>query len=290
MLNFAAVQSVSASTDIPGRSIRSSNGGVRIVGQETSKGNSFRVIMSDEDFMKTYGMTLLEGRTFSRTVNEAWKTCLVNETAMKLLGFADPKSIIGQRIYVWDNTLEIVGVVKDYHQESLRKKVDQIIFVCDKDVREFISISILPNESPTEVVASVEKKYAALFPGNPFTFFFADDYYNQQYQSEQQFMNVFGLFSALAITIACLGLFGLSSYMALRRTKEVSIRKVLGASVNQIALLVSKEFLLIVLIGNVIAFPIAYVVMDQWVSEFAYRIELGVITFLLPPCAHLLLH
>lgn len=282
MLKLSDVQTMTVSTDIPGRSVRASNGGVRIVGQETQKGNAFRVIMSDEDFSDTYKMQLLEGRTFSRAINEPWKTCLVNETAMKLLGFSDPKKIIGQRIYVWNNALEIVGVLKDYHQESLRKKVDQLIFVCDKDVRDFISIKISNNDSPAELVNLVREKYSELFPGNPFTFFFADDYYNQQYQSDQQFAKVFSLFTSLVIVIACLGLFGLSSYMVFRRTKEVGIRKVLGASVNQIALLVSKEFLVIVVFANVIAFPFAYLVMDNWLSSFAFRVGIGMSAFLIP--------
>jgi len=173
-------------------------------------------------------------------------------------------------------------VVKDYHQESLKKKVDQLIFVCDKDVREYISIRLSPNESPTEMVNKVKEKFSTLFPGNPFTFFFADDYYNQQYKSDQQFAKVFSLFTVLAIVIACLGLFGLSSYMTVRRTKEIGIRKILGASVNQIALLMSREFVLIVLVANVLAFPIAYLVMQEWLKGFAYRINLGLMAFIFP--------
>ena len=147
LLKFSEVQNVTVSTDVPGRTVRASNGGVRIVGQDTHLGNSFRVIMSDENFASTYGMTMIEGRTFSREFNEPWKTCLVNETAMKLLGFSDPKKVIGQRIYVWDNTLEIVGVMKDYHQESLKKKVDQLIFVCDRDARDYFSIKLRDKRS-----------------------------------------------------------------------------------------------------------------------------------------------
>lgn len=282
LLNLPEVQLVSGSTDVPGRSVWASNGGVRIVGKEVSEGNAFRIIMSDEDFSSIYGMKLLQGRTFSRERNEAWKTCLVNETAMKLLGFNDPQKVIGQKIYVWNNTLEIVGVLKDYHHESLKKKVDQLIFVCDKDARDYISIKIGKAESSSQFVNQVQEKYSSLFPGNPFTFFFADDYYNQQYQSDQQFANVFSLFTTLAIIIACLGLFGLSSYMAFQRVREVCIRKVMGASVNQIAFLVSREFMMIVLVSNLIALPFAFFVMNTWLSGFAYRISLGASAFVIP--------
>jgi putative ABC transport system permease protein len=282
LLQFSEVQNVTVSTDIPGRSVKASNGGVRIEGEEPKQGHAFRVIMSDEDFTDTYGMALLEGRTFSRAFNEPWKTCLVNETAMKLLGFNDPQKIIGRRIYVWGSTLEIIGVIKDFHQESLKKKMDQLIFVCDKDIRDYISIRLVAGESPTELIRRVEAKFSTVFPGNPFTYFFADEYYDQQYKSDRQFVKVFSLFTVLAVTISCLGLFGLSSYMAHRRIKEVSIRKVLGASVNQIALMVSREFVLLVFIANIIAIPLTYLIMEGWLNGFAYRINVGIMAFLFP--------
>jgi putative ABC transport system permease protein len=282
LLKFPDVRNVTVSTDIPGRTVRASNGGIRIVGQDTKLGNSFRVIMSDENFPATYGMNLIAGRTFSREYNEPWKTCLVNETAMKLLGFNDPKAIIGQRIYVWDNELEIVGVMKDFHQESFKKKVDQLIFVCDRDARDYFSIKLGATGEHADIVKRVHEKFENAFPGNPFTFFFADEYFDQQYRSDQQFARIFGLFTVLAICIACLGLFGLSSYMALQRTKEIGIRKVLGASVRQITLLISKEFFVIVIIANIVAWPIAYFIMENWLSSFAYRISVGILIFVIP--------
>jgi len=227
-------------------------------------------------------MTLMEGRTFSPERNEPWKTCLVNETAMKLLGFGEPKKIVGQRIYVWDYSLEIIGVLKDYHQESFKKKVDQLIFVCDRDARDYFSIKTSSTKDQAETVNRVHEKFEAIFPGNPFTFFFADEYYDQQYRSDQQFAKIFGLFTVLAIVIACLGLFGLSSYMAIQRTKEIGIRKVLGASVKQITMLVSREFIVIVIVANVVAWPFAYFIMNNWLSSFAYRINLGILSFVVP--------
>jgi putative ABC transport system permease protein len=190
--------------------------------------------------------------------------------------------IIGQRIYVWDYSLEIIGVLKDYHQESFKKKVDQLIFVCDRDARDYFSIKIGSTKDHAETVNRVHEKFEAIFPGNPFTFFFADEYYDQQYRSDQQFAKIFGLFTGLAIFIACLGLFGLSSYMALQRTKEIGIRKVMGATVRQIAVLVSKEFFVIVTVANLIAWPFAYFIMNNWLSTFAYRINLGILAFLIP--------
>lgn len=282
LLEHPEINKIAVSSDVPGRTVRGSNGGVRLVGQDMKSGNSYRVIMVDEEFTGAYGMQVITGRTFSRDFNDHWKTALVNETAMKLLGFTDPEKIIGQKIYVWDETLEIVGVLKDYHQESLKKKVDQLIFVCDKEILDHYSIKIKSDKALAEIVDQTELKYKAAFPGNPFHYFFLEDYFNQQYQSDQQFGKIVGLFTVLAIVIACLGLFGLSSYLVVQRTKEIGIRKVLGASVDQIMLLASEEFVLIVLIANVIAWPISYFIINNWLNGFAYRITLGILIFLIP--------
>ena len=289
LLEYPEVKRIAVSTDVPGRTVRGSNGGVRLVGQDPKLGNSYRVIMSDEDFTEAYGMQLITGRTFSRDFNDHWKTALVNETAMKLLGFTDPEKIIGQKIYVWDSILEIVGVVKDYHQESLKKKVDQLIFVCDKEIRDYYSIQIKSDKPISEIVNRVETNYKASFPGNPLHYFFMDDYYNQQYQSDQQFAKVFSLFTLFAVVIASLGLFGLSSYMVVKRTKEIGIRKVLGASVKQISILVSKEFIVLVLLANIVALPVSYFIIDNWLNGFAYRISLGILIFLIPCVSALLI-
>ena len=171
LLEYPEVKRIAVSTDVPGRTVRGSNGGVRLVGQDTKLGNSYRVIMSDEDFTEAYGMQLITGRTFSRDFNDHWKRALVNETAMKLLGFTDPEKIIGEKIYVWDSILEVVGVVKDYHQESLKKKVDQLIFVCDKEIRDYYSIKITSDKPLSEIVIRIEANYKAMFPGNPLTIF-----------------------------------------------------------------------------------------------------------------------
>ena len=282
LLEYPEIRKIGVSSDVPGKAVGGSNGGVRLVGQDPKMGNSYRVVMVNEDFIETYGMKLVAGRTFSQDFNEHWKSAMVNETAMKLLGFTDPEKAIGQKIHLWDATPEIVGVLKDYHQESLKKRVDQLIFVCDREIQDYYSIKIKSEKTLAETVRKAEAKYKEAFPGNPFHYFFLDDFFNRQYQSDQQFGKVFGLFTLLAILIACLGLFGLSSYLVLQRTWEIGIRKVLGASVKQIALLVSKEFVLVVIIANAISWPVSYFLINNWLNGFAYRINLGLLNFLIP--------
>jgi putative ABC transport system permease protein len=241
--------------------------------------------MADDDYLEAFGLSLLDGRNFSKKFNDHWKSAFVNETAMKLLGFSHPGEIIGQKIYLWDNVVEIVGVVQDYHQESLRKRVDQLIFVCDTEAQTYYSIKINTKSSVDEIVSRAKTVYGTAFPGNPFHFFFMDDHFNRQYRADRQFGEIVGLFTVVSLVIACLGLFGLSSYAVVQRTKEIGIRKVLGASAAQISALLSKEFALIVILAILIGWATAYWVVDQWLSEFAYRITPGFTMYLVPGLA-----
>ncbi len=286
---YLSIKKVTVSTDVPGHHVRWANGNVRVVGQDEKMGHSFEAIMTDENFVEAFGFSLMEGRNFSGKLEEQWKVVVVNETAMKLLGFTEPAEVIGRKIYLWGDEPEIIGVIKDYHQESVKQIIKPLILVYDQQVSDFYSVKIETDKSISEAVKRVEAKYKETFPGNPFNYFFLDDHYNQQYKSDQQFSKVFGLFTIIGIIIACLGLFGLSSYSVAKRTKEIGIRKVLGASVKQITMLVSKEFILIVLLANVVAWPISYFLMDNWLSGFASRINLGILSFLIPGAIALLI-
>jgi putative ABC transport system permease protein len=213
----------------------------------------------------------------------------VNETAMKRLGITDPEKIIGQRMYLWGDTPEIIGVIKDYHQESLKQSVNPLVLVYDTEVKDFYSIKIKTGSSLKKTINLAEAKYKEAFPGNPFDYFFLDEHYNAQYASDQRFEKVIGLFALLAVCIACLGLFGLSAYLVSQRTTEIGIRKVLGASVRQIMILVSKEFILTVFVANMVAWPIAYILLKDWLNGFAYRIDMGLLSFVIPGACILLI-
>lgn len=281
LLEYPEISAVTTSASVPGRGPTVSSGGIHQVSQDNTHGNSYRIVVTDNNFIYVFGLQLITGRNFSEDFDDEGKSVVVNETAMKLLGFTDPQKIIGEEITLWGRR-KVIGVVKDYHQESLKKKVDQLIFEWNQQVGIYFSVKIKTKGPMQATLTKVEGKFKKSFPGNPFRHFFMDDYYNQQYQSDLQFGNVFGLFTVIAIVIACLGLFGLSSYSVVQRAKEISIRKVIGASVKQITVLVSKEFVLIVLSANIIAWPIAYFLMDRWLSDFAFRINLGLLSFLIP--------
>ncbi len=286
---YPDIKEITVSTDVPGQHVSNSNGNARLVGQDVSVGNMYQAIMTDENFISTYGLSLLKGQNFSHNLKNQWKIAIVNETAMKQLGFTDPEKLIGKKMYLWSDTPEIIGVIKDYHQESLKQMVKPLVLVYDTEVADFYSIKIKTSKPIQEIISLTEIKYKEAFPGNPFHYFFLDDHYDRQYQSDQQFGKVIALFALLAVILACLGLFGLSSYLVVQRTKEIGIRKILGATVQQIMVLVSKEYILTILVANVIAWPMAYFLIQDWLDGFAYRIHLELLSFLVPGVCILLI-
>jgi putative ABC transport system permease protein len=197
------------------------------------------------------------------------------------MGFKNPEEALNEQIFFWGDTFNIIGVLKDYHQESLKKDFEPLIFRLTPDARNFYSVKV-KTSNMQDVIQKAESAWDLAFRGNPFEYFFLDDYYNEQYKADQQFGKVFSLFSLLAIFIACLGLFGLSSYTVVQRTKEIGIRKVLGATVHQVILLLCKDYIFLIIIAVGISVPISWYVMNNWLNDFAYRISLDWWIFALP--------
>jgi putative ABC transport system permease protein len=197
------------------------------------------------------------------------------------MGFDKPGDAINDQINFWGDTFRIVGVLRDYRQESAKKDFEPLIFRYNASTGGFYSIKF-NTTNVQKSLAKFEALWLEVFPGNPFDFFFLDDHYNQQYRQDQQFGKVFALFSGLAIFIACLGLFGLSSLTAAQRTKEIGVRKVLGASVGKILLLVSRDYFVLMVVSIVIAVPLVQWIMSEWLEAFANRIAMTWIMFAIP--------
>ena len=176
----------------------------------------------------------------------------------------------------WD----VIGVVNDYHQKSLRYPMEATIFQPFYGTNNPISVKISAT-NPAATIAAIKTKYAAFFPGNLFDYYFLDEKFNEQYKNDELFGKAFSIFAAFAIFIACLGLLGLSLFATTQRTKEIGVRKVLGATVSNIVFLLSKDFIKLVLIAFVIASPLAYYVMHTWLQDFAYRIDIGYWIFII---------
>ncbi|HUQ96559.1 MAG TPA: ABC transporter permease [Chitinophagaceae bacterium] len=235
---------------------------------------------ADTSYFNLYNLQFVAGRPYmqSDTVREF----VVNETLVKKLGLRKPQDIIGKELNFWDGSrvATVVGVIKDFHANSLRDPIVPVVMGCWKDVYQTMGIKIIP-ERATETLATIEKLWNQAFPENVYEYQFLDDRIANFYQQENQLSRLYKMFAGIAIFISCLGLYGLVSFMAVQRNKEVGIRKVLGASVSSIVYLFSKEFTILIAIAFLIAAPVAYYFMHNWLANFTYRINLDWTIFLL---------
>ncbi len=237
----------------------------------------------DDDYLATMGFELVAGRGFSKEFNDSL-SIIINEQTANLLGAENPiglklQSSNGQPPVTAE--YEVVGIVKDFHYMSLREKISPFVLLSsDNGIfgAGYVTARIASDDLKATINA-VEDKWKLFVPQDPFKFKFLDDELDKQYKSEANSGKIFGLFAALGILIACVGLFGLAAYMAGMRTKEIGVRKTLGASVSQVVFLLSKDFTKLILISLLLAIPIAYYFMDQWLANFAYRTPISVLTF-----------
>jgi len=278
-LRVSGVKSMSASTNVPGDEIFWASGIKRLIGGPENSISGYTVGI-DQDYIPSFDLKLAAGRSFDRAHTNDKKSVILNRAMAEALDFADPKMAIGEKVSHGGDTLEVVGVLENYHQMSLKEAVTPLVFRYTPDFSSFYAFKIEGNDYKG-VLASLEEPWKAFFPGNPMDYFYLDQFFNRQYESDQQFGRIFGLFTLLAIFIACLGLFGLASFMTMQRTKEIGIRKVLGSTVSNIVLLLSKGFIQLVLIANLIAWPLAWWIMDRWLQSFPYRIAINPVLFLL---------
>jgi len=276
-LQNPSVINAATSTTLPGKLYGRST--YRASGAPAENTYAMHEMYVDENFLPTLAITLSAGRNFSREFATDTSAVILNEAAAKLFGWADP---LGQPLSQPGDSLwraNVIGVVKDFHFESLHRQIQPLV-ILHQPFYQYLSIRVRP-ENIAATVQSVETLWREFVPQQPFEFSFLDQDFDAQYRAEQRTGKIFGIFATLAIFIACLGQFGLASYTIQKRTKEIGVRKVLGASVASIVGLLSKEFVKLVVIAMLIASPLAYYIMNRWLQDFAYRIDIGVITFVL---------
>lgn len=273
------VQSFTASSEVPGNLIYWTNGGKRIGGDQELPSIVMYRVGIDHDFFNTYKNKVLAGRVFSEDFTADTSNVILNRKAIEVLGFDTPENAVGGQIKIGNDTLTVVGVVENYHQEGLKSNFRQTAFHLLPENHSYYSVKVEAKDVD-QTLAYIKEKYSQQFPENPFDYFFLDTFFQRQYQTDRQFGQVFGFFALLAIFVASLGLFGLASFTASQRTKEIGIRKVLGSTVPNIFLLLSKDFLKLVIIANVIAIPLVVYFMNKWLHTFAFRINIGYWIFL----------
>ncbi|WP_373515286.1 ABC transporter permease, partial [Persicitalea sp.] len=271
------VQEFGTSGTVPGKFYNFRTSGFTQPGSQPKdelKGYSFALV--GDRYFKTYDIPLVAGRSFTpEEVAVEWNDnskMLLNERAVSELGFNSPEEALQTKVKWDERYLDVIGVVADYHHTSVQNAIDPIIFY-PQNSTAYYSVRLTP-ENMGDKVASLEKLYKSSFPGNPFEYFFIDENYQKAYAGEQEYGQLFTVASILAIFIACLGLFGLATFTVEARTKEIGVRKVLGASVTSVVVLLSKDFLKLVIVAIVIGAPVAAYFLRQWLQDFAYRIDI----------------
>ena len=255
-------------------------GGVEWEGKDPELSSHVRYSVSHFDYIETFEMEIVDGRSFRRESLADRNNYVINEKAARYMGMKDP---VGQRLRFWGNDGTIIGVVKNYHHVPLHREIMPHVFTINPrsyNALKYVFIKIAPGniQDTLRYIKETSESYA---PGYPYEYSFLDQGIGNLYQAEQKLGKIFGYFAFIAIFVSCLGIFGLASFTAEQRTKEIGIRKVLGASVSSIVLLLSKEFSRWILLANIIAWPIGWYAMHKWLENFAYRTGLNPLLFIL---------
>jgi putative ABC transport system permease protein len=226
------------------------------------------------DFIDHFNLELVAGRSYSRDYpSDSSSALVINEAAARQYGYAHPADAVGKKFDQWGRKGEIIGVVKDFNYISLHRAIEPLTLPFEAYASRYISLKVKGDDLP-KTIASVGAVWEKLAPHRPFLYSFLDEDFNKQYESDFRFRKIFTTFSVLAIMIACLGLLGLATYTAEQRTKEIGIRKVLGADVSTIVGLLSRDFIKLVLVAILVATPVAWYGMNKWLEGFAYQVPI----------------
>ncbi len=280
LLRSSSIKNAGRSSRVPTGRLLDSQGSPRIVIGDslTDSGIITKNVSVDEEFFPTYGIEFVAGRNFSKAIATDTVAFVINETAAREYGFPSPGEGIDKEFAYGGVRGKLIGVVKDFHFESLHQNIIPIVFHAGRV--NTVSIKIA-GSSVQDGIAHLEKVWKEFVPARPFEYNFLNERYRQLYEAEQKQSRLFTIFSGLAIFIACLGLFGLATFNTLQRVKEIGIRKVLGASVPAILTLLSKEIVILIFISNVIAWPAAWFLMNKWLDTFAYHIGISLLIYIL---------
>ncbi|MBL0744221.1 ABC transporter permease [Chryseolinea lacunae] len=247
-----------------------------------------RIVGIGTEFLEAFDLPLLAGRNFDATNPRDTKTMLISEAALKMFGFETPAQALGQNVFVGSRQFEVIGVVRNYHFRALQTAIQPLLYIqgYPRNPRYAIKLS---GGNMQATVAAIGSVWKTTYAGNVFKYYFLDDFFDRQYAADQQVGTLVTALSLLAAFISCIGLFGLTLYAVHRRTKEIGIRKVMGATVSQVMMLLSREFMMLAGVGMILPLPFLYYAVNQWLTRYAYRITPGPVLFILPLAAILLL-
>ena len=270
--SLSMVSNVTSSSSVPGTEITNSRVfGIHVEGRNTEK--VIEMYYADDHLFDTYGFTILAGKNFGSSIREDSSNIIINESALSYFGFEDAANTIGNILRGGRQVVNVIGIVKDFNQQSLKELPRPIGFI-HQPANQFYTVKSDMTDV-SKLISELEKIWISHYPENPFHYFFLDDFYNEQYQAEQRFSGLFLASSLLSIIIACLGISGLSAYSITRRRKEIGIRKANGANNSRVMVLLNKDFVIWVAVAFIIACPLAWLTMTRWLRSFAYKTELN---------------
>lgn len=281
LLSNSNIRSVARSSRIPtGRLLDAQGTSINKGDSLTPTQADIKFIRADEDYLPTYGVKMVAGRNFSRDFGTDTSSFLLNESAASILGLK-PAEAVGKQMEYGGRRGLVAGVFSDFHFESMHQRILPLVMLIPQNPNNYGRLSIKVSGNVPAAISHLEATWKKFLPEIPFEYSFLDERFDNLYRSEQRQESIFTIFAFIAIFVACLGLFGLSAFAISQRVKEIGIRKVLGASVSSIVGLLSRDFLLLVAVAAVIAFPVAWFAMDKWLRDFAYRISISWWIFLL---------
>jgi putative ABC transport system permease protein len=280
----STIDKVCMVTEVPGRQLYWDNGGIRKAGEDANKGKNYLIVGIDHDFTDVFNVEFATGRNFSREHPADADALIFNERAVRWMGFKSSDEAIGQKVDYWGKIYTIIGVLKDYHQQSPKEGFVPQIFRLMPEGRHNLGLFAIKIQTGDiqKTISLVQDHYDGLFAGNPFEYFFLDEYFDQQYKSDLLFGRIFGIFAILAIFVTSIGILGLIAFMVTQRTKEIGIRKVLGADIKQVFNLLTRDIFKLIIISFIIVSPLMYWGISSWLQSYAHQMEIGFELFIIP--------
>lgn len=274
LLGLSGIKSTTVSSRVPGSKSNQAYSEIENAKGDMQTGN-LEVYSVDFDFIEQFGLKVVAGRAFSKNFgSDSSKALVINEAAARMLGYYSPQQALGKKYKQWGREGTIIGVVKDFHFKSLQESITPLTFrFLDWWNGNQLSVKI-SGGNLKNTLSSIENQWKLQNPDRPFTYYFMDEFFDRQYRSDERFERLFFNFSILAIFISCLGLLGLASYSTMQRTREIGVRKVMGASTGSIVRLLSADFLKLVALAFIIASPLAWYAMNSWLKNFAYQTDI----------------
>ena len=285
--SLAIIHSITTSTDVPGNMMGTGwKGAIKSVTDGPSL--EFGINVIDPDFIQSYQLTLLAGRNFHEkdfpvgSFGDRTEPVIINRRATELLTYAKPEDAVGGTIYWGDSKCLIVGVLEEFHQESLKKAIQPMLYTANMGPSMTLKLTEGADKRIAGAINQIQQSWNTYFPDNAFDYFFLEDNFNKQYEADERLARLFNLFCLLALIISCLGIFALSLFSIHQRTKEISIRKVLGASVFNVLKILTREYFILIIIASLISMPVAYWGIQKWLNDFAIKIQITGWLFFLP--------